>query len=90
MIIENLKNNKVILNMYIEYKKKMCSLLTHIAPVTATKYVHKYNTGKHLNLKNPQTFSETLQWLTSYGVEKLMDYVEVGENRDYFTNNTIR
>lgn len=72
MIIENLKNNKAILNMYIEYKKKMCSLLTHIAPVTATKYVYKYNTGKKLNLKHPQTFNEKLQWLKLYGNQALM------------------
>ena len=72
MNLKKLKNNKVALRMYIGYKKKMCSVLTHISPVMATKYVYKYNTGKKLNLKNPQTFNEKLQWLKLYGDEKLM------------------
>lgn len=69
---KKLKENKWILHLYIGYKKKMCSLLTHIAPVTATRYVYKYNTGKKLDLKNPQTFNEKLQWLKLYGDQQLM------------------
>lgn len=72
MNIKKLKENKKILGIYIAYKKKMCSFLTHIAPVAATKYVYKYNTGKKLNLKNPQTFNEKLQWLKLYGDQELM------------------
>ena len=72
MSLKKLKNNKLVLRMYIGYKKKMCSILTHIAPTAATKYVYKYNTGKKLNLKNPQTFNEKLQWLKLYGDERLM------------------
>lgn len=72
MNLKKLKENKFILHLYIRYKKKMCNLLTHIAPVIATKYIYKYNTGKKLNLRNPQTFNEKLQWLKLYGNQKLI------------------
>ena len=72
MNLRKLKENKLVFNLYVGYKKKMCSFLTHIAPVRATKYVYKYNTGKKLNLKNPQTFNEKLQWLKLYGDNQLM------------------
>lgn len=72
MIIKKLKQNKNILKLYVIYKKKMSILLTHLAPVTATKYVYKYHTGKKLNIKNPKTFNEKLQWLKLFGNQKLM------------------
>ena len=36
------------------------------------KKIYKYRTGKALNLKNPKTFSEKLQWIKLYGVTPLM------------------
>lgn len=72
MNIQKFKSNKLILRMYINYKKIMCSFLTHINPVIATKYIYKYNTGKKLNLNNPQTFNEKIQWLKLFGDEQLM------------------
>ena len=72
MSLKKLKKNKLVLKLYVSYKKRMCSFLTHIAPVLATKYVYKYNTGKKLDLKNPKTFNEKIQWLKLYGDQKLM------------------
>ena len=68
----SIKNNKTILKLYIGCQKKICRLLTRINSVAATKYIYKYNTGKKLNLKNPQTFNEKLQWLKLYGDRELM------------------
>ncbi|WP_027097179.1 ATP-grasp fold amidoligase family protein [Clostridium paraputrificum] len=69
---KKLKNNKNILKLYTNYKKTMCILLTHFSPVIATKYVYKYNTGKKLDLRNPKTFNEKIQWLKLFGDQKLM------------------
>lgn len=72
MFLDKLKSNKYILDLYVNYKKVMSICLTHISPVVATKYVYKYNTGKRLNLKNPTSFNEKLQWLKLYGNQQLM------------------
>ncbi len=68
----NIKQNKTIRRAYIALQRKICRTLTHISPIVATKYVYKYNTGKRLNLKNPQTFNEKLQWLKLFGNQDIM------------------
>lgn len=50
----------------------MCAFLTSVAPVVATKYVYKYNTGKRLPLDAPVTFNEKIQWLKLFGDQDLM------------------
>lgn len=72
MNIKKIKQNKIVLKIYVNYKKYMSVLLTYFAPVTATKYVYKYYTGKNLNIKNPRTFNEKLQWLKLFGNQSLM------------------
>lgn len=37
-----------------------------LSDVTYTKIIYRLNTGKRLNLRHPQTFSEKLQWLKLY------------------------
>ncbi len=68
----NLKQVKIIRKAYVAYQRFMCAFLTDIAPVTATKYVYKYNTGKRLPLNDPVTFNEKLQWLKLFGDQDLM------------------
>lgn len=68
----SIKQNKTIRRAYIVLQRKICRTLTHISPIAATKYVYKYNTGKRLNLKNPQTFNEKLQWLKLFGNQDIM------------------
>ncbi len=68
----SIKHNKVIRGAYIAIQRRICRTLTHISPIAATKYVYKYNTGKRLNLKKPQTFNEKLQWLKLFGNQEIM------------------
>ena len=43
------------------------SKISHLMPDKAyLRYMYKANFGKKLNLKNPQTFNEKLQWLKLY------------------------
>lgn len=67
-----LKDNKLIFNIYVAYKKYMSIMLTKLSPIIATKYVYRYNTGKKLNLTNPHTFNEKLQWIKVYGDKNFM------------------
>ena len=46
-----------------ELRLKLINLLRFIPDKPYLKMVYKIKTGKKLNLKNPQTFSEKIQWL---------------------------
>ena len=47
------------------------------------KWLFRLNVGYKLNLKNPKTFNEKLQWLKLYGnLEKYNDYETIS---NYFT-----
>jgi hypothetical protein len=76
------------LSIYIKNPRLILSgILMKIAVLFPDKLYIKYdyflNTGKKLNLKNPQTFSEKLQWLKLYNQKpeytKMVDKVAVKE-----------
>ena len=48
------------------------------------KKIYKYRTGKNLNLKNPKTLNEEIQWIKLYGITQLMrDLTDKVKVRDY-------
>ncbi len=48
------------------------------------KKIFKYRTGKNLNLKNPKTFNEKIQWIKIYGITPLMrDCTDKVKVRDF-------
>ena len=60
------------------------SKISHLMPDKAyLRYMYKANFGKKLNLKNPQTFNEKLQWLKLFDRKeeyvKIVDKFEVKE-----------
>ncbi|MDM0686134.1 ATP-grasp fold amidoligase family protein [Clostridium perfringens] len=79
----NIKKNKLIKKGYDFFKVG----LIKISPVLATKLMFRVSMGKTLNLKNPLTFNEKLQWLKLYWNDsiksKCADKYEV---RDYITS----
>ena len=48
------------------FKNKIVAALTKISPTLATKFLYLISTGKIINLKNPKTFNEKVQWLKLY------------------------
>lgn len=56
-MIENIK--KVYWNLY----ERRLKLLSTVSPTYATKYLYKNSFGRKLDLNNPLTFNEKLQWL---------------------------
>lgn len=49
-------------------------ILIRISPVVATKFLYKKRFGKKLNLENPITFNEKLQWLKLYWRDPLVSF----------------
>lgn len=64
-----------------ELRLKMINLLRFIPTKQYLKIVYKIKTGKKLNLKNPITFNEKLQWIKIYDVRpeytQMVDKYEV-------------
>ena len=40
--------------------------MVKVSPVLATKYIYKRATGKSIDLNNPKSFNEKVQWLKLY------------------------
>ena len=58
------------LPLFRRFSLALLEKIVFIIPVPDKAYLHlKYyfRMGKRLNLKNPQTFNEKLQWLKLYG-----------------------
>ena len=53
-------------NKIINLKKKIRGLCIKVAPKLMSKRLYKQRLNKKLNLKNPQTFNEKIQWLKLY------------------------
>ena len=51
---------------FINIKHNIMSYLYKYFPVTITKYNHYLMTGKYIDLKEPKTFNEKLEWLKIY------------------------
>jgi hypothetical protein len=71
-IINRLKDNNLIRNVYFKVNKYFIAILCGVSPVIASKYLYKRTTGKKLNLKNPKDFNEKLQWLKLYWNDPLI------------------
>jgi len=63
---KQLKKNDFIRSTYYKANKKFVAFLVKNTPVLVSKYFYRRDTGKKLNLKNPQDFNEKLQWLKLY------------------------
>lgn len=66
MNIDTFKNYRVILGGMIKY-----GVLKFLPERLYLKLLYKFHTGKSLNLKNPITFNEKLQWLKLYDRNEL-------------------
>lgn len=62
-IVALIKHNKYLDSFF---RKGIIYPLCDINPIFATKLLYKISTGKTLNLINPQTFNEKLQYLKLY------------------------
>lgn len=67
---------KVIKNR--ELRLKLISFLSFVPDELYIKIVFKIKTGKRLNLKNPQTFNEKLNWLKLHG--KREEYTDLADS----------
>ena len=78
-----MKNNDFIRNNLLAVEKRLFAILVKSSPVLATKYKYRRATGKSINLDNPKTFNEKVQWLKLYWqhplVAKCADKYEVRE-----------
>ena len=75
---------KVIKNR--ELRLKLIRLLSFIPDKPYIKMVYKIKTGKRLNLKNPQTFNEKLNWLKLHGKrEEYTDLADKLKAREYIS-----
>ena len=58
------------MNISVETREKyiypIWNRFAQVFPVAATKFKYRLVTGKKLNLKNPQTMNEKIQWLKLY------------------------
>lgn len=54
---------KVLHDIYWKIYEGGCSIRTIISPTSSTKYLYKKRFKKPLNLKNPESFNEKIQWL---------------------------
>lgn len=54
---------KVLHDIYWKIYEGGCSIRTIISPTSSTKYLYKKRFQKPLNLKNPESFNEKIQWL---------------------------
>lgn len=78
------------------YHLTLSSLTKKFGEVKATKIVYKIRMNKNLNLDNPQTFNEKIQWLKLFWQKKIIvesadkylvrEYVE-SKNLDYILND---
>lgn len=59
-------SNKLFLTVYKNMSKIKCFLMRGIDDEEFLKRKFKENTGKELDLRNPKTFNEKLQWLKLY------------------------
>ena len=67
--VENEGCHKVFNVLGIKAKFSRKNLVANLSENDYEKYLKKWflkRTGKHLNLENPQTFSEKIQWLKLY------------------------
>ena len=75
---------KVIKNR--ELRLKLISFLSFVPDELYIKIVYKIKTGKRLNLKNPQTFNEKLNWLKLHGKrEEYTDLADKLKAREYIS-----
>ncbi|HEY4601036.1 MAG TPA: ATP-grasp fold amidoligase family protein [Cerasibacillus sp.] len=58
-----LKKSDLVMSLYRKYLRKKRSLLSMLSPTFATKLLYKEYFGKSLDLKNPETLNEKVQWL---------------------------
>lgn len=59
-------------------------LLKKISYKAYTKSIFKLKHGYELNLKNPRTFNEKIQWMKFYGhIDKLYPFIDKNDVRDY-------
>ena len=58
-----LKKVGIIKEFYLFCEKRYFRLISKFSSIMATKYIFKKTTRKKLNLNNPQTFNEKIQWL---------------------------
>ncbi len=65
-IKEVIKKNQLVRNKLIAFEKKLVAILVKLSPVLATKYIYKRATGKSIDLNNPKSFNEKVQWLKLY------------------------
>ena len=75
----------------------LCNHPSWFSDESYVKIKYRYFTGRHLNLKNPKTFNEKLQWLKLYNhnplytqcVDKIevKKYVESVIGGVHYTNN---
>lgn len=70
MKIKSIKNNKIIKNAYRTFRKS----ITRISAVLATKIMYRIAFNKKINLIDPKTFNEKLQWLKLYWRDELKSY----------------
>lgn len=67
-----LKKNKTITNIYNIYRAKSCLNAYKKSPEEAIKKLYYKRTGLTLNLDNPQTFNEKIQWLKLYWYDPIV------------------
>lgn len=60
---KTLKKSKLIVSLYHKSVRIKRSLLSMISPTLATKILYREYFGKPLNLQNPKTLNEKIQWL---------------------------
>lgn len=70
MRIESIKNKHIIKIAYKAFRKNT----SRISPVIATKIMYRIAFKKKINLKEPSTFNEKLQWLKLYWRNELKSY----------------
>ena len=61
-----LKKNSFIKRSFLAFQKNITTIMVKVSPVLATKYIFKRATGKSLDLNNPKSFNEKVQWLKLY------------------------
>ena len=51
------------MNMIKKIAKKIMMIIVDVSPILATKILFRYYMGKKIDLNNPKTFNEKMQWL---------------------------